>query len=69
MILIIADDFTGALDTSCCFAKYGFRTWLLPAALDAVMQDIDPEVLVFASGSRHMLPGEAYETTARIIEQ
>lgn len=69
MILIIADDFTGALDTSCCFAKYGFRTWLLPADSGTIALDTDPEVLVFASGTRHMLPGEAYETTARIIEQ
>ncbi len=69
MILIIADDFTGALDTSCCFAEYGFRTWLLPADSGTTAPDTDPEVLVFASGTRHMLPGEAYETTARIIEQ
>ncbi|MBQ6239106.1 MAG: four-carbon acid sugar kinase family protein [Firmicutes bacterium] len=68
MILIIADDFTGALDTSCCFAKCGFRTWLLPADSGTIALGLNPEVLVFASGTRHMLPGEAYAVTARIID-
>jgi uncharacterized protein YgbK (DUF1537 family) len=59
-LLVLADDFTGALDTGVQFAKAGMEPWvaLEPGAeLDGVPSDNG--VLVIDTESRHLPPGEA----------
>ena len=61
-ILIIADDFTGALDTGVQFAARGAAT-IVVTDLNYDFQSIDKpmEVLVMVAETRHLLPQEAYE--------
>lgn len=60
-LAIIADDFTGALDTGIQFAKKGIRIAVLSVNIDGICS-VDPavEVIVFDTESRHMGPKEAY---------
>lgn len=72
-LLIIADDLTGALDTSVQFAKASVDTRLIIDA-ECIFDDPadDARVLVVSSETRHLPPSEAYRTictlTARAIE-
>ena len=67
-LLIVADDLTGGLDTGVQFTRQGIQV--------RVVVDPDPsgkwtrtaaQVLVAVSETRHMPPGDAYETVYRII--
>ena len=67
-LLIVADDLTGGLDTGVQFTRQGIMV--------RVVVDPDPsgkwtrtaaQVLVAVSETRHMPPGDAYETVYRII--
>ena len=67
-LLIVADDLTGGLDTGVQFTRQGITV--------RVVVDPDPsgkwtrtaaQVLVAVSETRHMPPGDAYETVYRII--
>lgn len=65
-LLIAADDFTGALDTSVQFSKQGYRTCVTtayPPDPSAFCEDVD--VLVADTESRHLSPEEAYDRTYR----
>ena len=69
-LLIIADDFTGALDTGVQFSKRGISTQV------CVYQDIDwkmlyndIEVLVVDTESRHLNAGEAYQRVYQLCCQ
>ena len=68
-LLIIADDFTGALDTGVQFAVSGAAT-LVETERDidycAVEQSI--EVLVMDAETRHLDAKEAYRNVARAVE-
>jgi len=62
-LLILADDFTGGLDTGVQFASRGVSTCVItdPAA-DFVREAGDSQVLVVVAETRHMAPEAAYET-------
>lgn len=60
-LLIIADDFTGALDTGVQFAAYGARTHVVTdISYDFSCADPDIQVLVMDTRTRH-LPADAAE--------
>jgi uncharacterized protein YgbK (DUF1537 family) len=65
-LLIIADDFTGALDTGVQFAARGASTQvrMAPAGADAVPAT-DTEVLVLDVATRHVPPDQAYASVYR----
>ena len=65
-LLVIADDFTGALDTGVQFSKQGIQTLVSTETVvqyDALPQEI--EVLVLNTESRHLTFEQAYEKTKR----
>ena len=60
-LLIIADDFTGALDTGVQFAARGAATRVVTEpAYD--FSRAEAEVLVMVAETRHLPPEEAYST-------
>lgn len=67
-LLIIADDFTGALDTGVQFAAHGVRTRVVigPEADFATSQ---AEVLAVDVETRHLLARQAYDTVAQLTAQ
>ena len=66
-ILILADDFTGAMDTGCQFAATGLETYVL--ASPQTEEVPEAEVLVVNTESRHLTPGEAYRVTEEILRK
>ena len=66
-LLIIADDFTGALDTGIQFVNKGIATQVFTKMPEAI-GDIDEttEVLVIDSGTRRMPAAKAYDTVKNI---
>jgi uncharacterized protein YgbK (DUF1537 family) len=69
-LLIVADDFTGALDTAVQFASSGANTSVI-SDVDFSFSKIDPEieVLVVNAETRHMTPESAYETVYKIVHK
>jgi len=68
-LLIIADDFTGALDTGIKFAAYGIKTKVLVD--DDLSVDVnygDTKVLVLDAETRHLCPEDAYQVIYNIIK-
>jgi uncharacterized protein YgbK (DUF1537 family) len=67
-LLVIADDFTGALDTGVQFSKKHVPT-LVTTNEDANIRAIGDgiEVLVVDIESRHLLPEEAYSIVRRVV--
>lgn len=65
-LLILADDFTGGLDTGVQFASRGISTCVItdPAA-DFTAEAGDSEVLVVVAETRHIPPAEAYNAVYR----
>ena len=61
-LLLIADDFTGALDTGIQFAKYGAATRILTSSEidDDLWRNDLTEVLVIDTETRHLSRQEAY---------
>ena len=66
-LLIIADDFTGALDTGVQLASRGIKTLVVTVPFSEGELG-DPEVLVVDAESRHLSPKEAYRTVSDIVE-
>ncbi|CAB1239519.1 Four-carbon acid sugar kinase family protein [Ruminococcaceae bacterium BL-6] len=68
LLLIIADDFTGALDTGVQFAARGVRTRVVvgPKVNFAAAQ---AEVLVVNTETRHLTTRQAYDTVAQLTAQ
>lgn len=61
-LLVIADDFTGALDTGVQFSKKGIPVLVSTKAdFNLELIDSDIQVLVVDAGSRHIRPAEAAE--------
>ncbi len=58
-LMIVADDFTGALDSGVKFAAHGART-LVVVGMPATFSP-DAEVLVVDAETRHLAPERAYE--------
>ncbi|MDT2836468.1 four-carbon acid sugar kinase family protein [Enterococcus durans] len=68
-LLVIADDFTGALDTGVQFSRRGVQTLVSTETVvqyDALPQEI--EVLVLNTESRHLTFEQAYAKTKKILE-
>lgn len=65
LLLIIADDFTGALDTGVQFAAHGIRTRVVVGeAVDFAA--CGAEVLVVDTETRHLPAAQAYDAVARL---
>lgn len=62
MLLLIADDFTGALDTGIQFAEYGAATKMLTSSDidDGLLNNNQTEVLIIDAETRHLSEAEAY---------
>ncbi len=67
-ILIIADDFTGALDTGVKFAAKGAKTKVMTRWDDSFVED-PSEVLVLCVPSRHETPEGAYNMVREVVEK
>ena len=69
-LLVIADDFTGALDTGVQFSNQGAKT-LVITEKDVVYETLatDVEVLVLNTESRHLSFAQTYDITQKIITQ
>lgn len=70
-ILIIADDFTGALDTGVQFASTGIRT-VVRTGDDSDFNKLSEEgiqILVLDTETRHLSPDRAYETVFHITKK
>jgi uncharacterized protein YgbK (DUF1537 family) len=68
-LLVIADDFTGALDTGVQFSKQGIQTFVsteTAVQYDQLSDEI--EVLVLNTESRHLTFNQAYEKLRMILE-
>ena len=59
-LFIIADDFTGALDTGVQFSKHGIRTLVTLKERPELPEDDGIQVLVMDTESRHVSPELAY---------
>ena len=66
-LLILADDFTGALDTGVRFAARGIPTQVLTAKAHHFTEE-DAEVLVIDTETRHMNPMEASQIVRALTE-
>ena len=65
-LLILADDFTGSLDTGVHFAKQGVSTVVQIADReDSFPSDTDAQVLVLDTESRHLSAEHAYNRISR----
>lgn len=68
LLLIIADDFTGALDTGVQFAAHGIRTRVVvDADVDFTSQEV--KVLVVDTETRHLPAAEAYDVVAKLTRR
>lgn len=68
-ITIIADDFTGALDTATQFSKIGIPTVAYPSAKkESLSVDNGTSVVVVNSESRHLEPSDAYRSVYALTQ-
>ena len=66
-MLILADDFTGAMDTGCPFAQEGLSTSVYMESPEETRSS--DEVLVVDTQTRHKMPGEAYQITQGLLRR
>ena len=67
-LLIVADDFTGALDTGVKFAEYGAQVQVITDYhYDFSNRQEEAEVLVVDAETRHLSSEQAYERVYRIV--
>ena len=67
-LFVIADDFTGALDTGVQFASYGAATKVIVGTgLQALEADAQTQVLVVDAETRHLPAAQAYDTVYRLV--
>ena len=69
-LLVIADDFTGGLDTGVQFARQGIATRIMVNP-DGVGDwwETDSQVLVAVTESRHLSPEDAYAVVFRFVSE
>ncbi len=70
-ILVVADDFTGALDTGVQFASAGIRTVVRTGDdhdFDRLSEE-ETQILVLDAETRHLSPGEAYRMVFDITKR
>lgn len=68
LLLIVADDFTGALDTGVQFAAQGVQTRVV-VGTHMALEHYETTVLVVDTETRHLPANEAYDITAELIKQ
>lgn len=69
-LLMIADDFTGALDAGVQFASHGAKTTVITDTVSEWSQDVqNVDILVVDAETRHMPAQQAYDTVHRIVTQ
>ena len=69
-LLMIADDFTGALDAGVQFASHGAKTTVITDTVSQWSQDVqNVDILVVDAETRHMPAQQAYDTVHRIVTQ
>lgn len=70
-LLLIADDFTGALDTGIQFAEYGAATKMLTSSKidDELLQNDQIEVLVIDAETRHLSKEAAYQRVYYLVRK
>ena len=68
-LLVIADDFTGALDTGIQFAREGTKTCVAIGADGVLASRADYPVIVIDSETRHLPHIEAYETVCKLVNE
>lgn len=68
LLLTIADDFTGALDTGVQFAARNLKTRVVIDP-DIDFSDLEEDVLVVDTESRHLSPKEAYEVVEGLTKR
>lgn len=68
LLLIIADDFTGALDTGVQFTAQGVQTKVVVGS-EVEWTEQEGAVLVVDTETRHLPAGEAYHIVAQLIER
>ncbi|HWT75105.1 MAG TPA: four-carbon acid sugar kinase family protein [Mobilitalea sp.] len=70
-LLLIADDFTGALDTGIQFAQYGANTKIITIsdATDCFYRKNGVEVLVIDAETRHLTGEQAYNRVYRLAAE
>lgn len=68
-LLVMADDFTGALDTGVQFATYGARTEIITDVKVDFSEYPQAEVLVIDTETRHVSGDEAYETIYQLTQK
>lgn len=66
-LLIIADDFTGALDTGVQLSKHSIKTIVMSNPDTAPQLDESCQVLVINAGIRHCSPSDAYDCICRLL--
>lgn len=69
-LLVIADDFTGALDTGVQFAGKGMTTKVLSYLPEdgEALQQFQAQVLVIDAQTRHLDGGEAYRKVLELVK-
>lgn len=69
-LLIIADDFTGALDTGVQLSMNGAHTYVIVGNVSSLSGPLpDVEVLVIDAETRHLSPSDAYRTVYDIVTE
>ena len=69
-LFILADDFTGGLDTGVQFAEKGIRTRVVTNPdVDLEQAAQDCQVLVMVAETRHLFARDAYEIVYRIVKK
>ena len=68
VLLIIADDFTGALDTGVQFAERGIKTRVVVGA-DAALTHQNADVLVVDTETRHLPAAQAYAAVEGLVQR
>ena len=68
VLLIIADDFTGALDTGVQFAARGIKTRVVVGA-DAALTHQNADVLVVDTETRHLPSAQAYAAVEGLVQR
>lgn len=70
-LLLIADDFTGALDTGIQFAEYGAATKMLTSSVieEGLLQNDQIEVLVIDAETRHLSKEDAYRRVFYLVRK
>lgn len=68
-LLIIADDFTGALDTGVQFSSLGAKSLVVTERNYDLRNAEGLDVLIFDSETRHVKPEEAYSTIHAIVSR